>query len=281
MFLFPSLYFFCLYNFVYPTFFSDISNGLITNVTNYILLIRKELNDDVLMNLKKVIKSIFLVIIILLVVSVGLVAYTYFTGHTSQTIATTDIGYVTKEVDNIYESNMTMVIITGIHPRETLAIEPEVDAARMFALTHNVNMIIYNVTVTKDAADYKNSRANGEKLVAEHILPDINRTDARVVIISHSHIEGYGEGFYVATPEMDEPSVHLAESIRDGGIGFNYYPRTGNEEYKSTSAILVSKPLAQSGYPTLVYEIPENITTMDSTMRTNNLLTKCYEILKG
>lgn len=231
------------------------------------------------MGFKRLLRNIVLVVVIVLVISVGLVAYTYFTGHSSETIASVDIGYVTKETNNIYESNNTMVIITGIHPRETLAIEPEVDAARLFALTHNVNMITYNVTVTQDASDYSRSRSNGEKLVADYILPDINTTDARVVIISHSHIPSYGEGFYVATPEMDDASVSLAESVKSGGIDFNYYPVTGDEEYKSSSAVLVSKPLARSGYPTLVYEIPENITSTDSTRRTYDLLDKCYELL--
>lgn len=189
------------------------------------------------------------------------------------------MGYVKKEVNNLYESNETMIIITGIHPRETLAIDPEVNSARLFAITHQVNMIIYNVTVTKDASDYSKSRANGEHLVAEYVVPDINTTNSGVVIISHSHIPSYGEGFYVATPEMDDKSVNLANSIKNSGIDFNYYPVTDNMEYKSTSAVLVSKPVAQAGYPTLVYEIPENITSQESTVRTYDLLNKCYELI--
>lgn len=229
--------------------------------------------------MKNIIKKVLALIFILLMMSIALVSYTYFTGHQTKLIGNESIGYVTKEIDNIYESNNTMVIITGIHPRETLAIEPEIEAARLFALYHQANVIIYNVTVTQDPTDYSKGRANGEKLVADYVVPDIKTTNSKVVIISHSHIEGYGEGFYVATPEMDQASVDLANNIKNGGIDFNYYPRTGDEEYHSTSAELVSKPVAQAGYPTLVYEIPENITNQDSTFRTMDLLNKCYEIL--
>ena len=231
--------------------------------------------------MNKTLKNILLVILIILLVSIAFMGYTYFTFHKTSTLAKMDIGYVTKEENNFYHSNLTMVIITGIHPRETLAIGPEVEATRMFSLTHQVNMITYNVTVTQDPEDYSKGRANGEKLVAEKVLPDINKTDAKIVIISHSHIPGYGEGFYVATPAMDQPSVSLAEKIKNSGIDFNYYPAREDMEYKSTSAVLVSKPLAESGYPTLVYEIPENITESDSTSRTMDLLETSYKLIKN
>ncbi|RAP49138.1 MAG: hypothetical protein BZ136_03730 [Methanosphaera sp. rholeuAM74] len=224
-------------------------------------------------------KKFLAIIFIILMICVAFFGYTYFTGHRTSVIAQTDAGYVTKEVDNFYESDKTMVIITGIHPRETLAIDPEIESARLFALRNQVNMIIYNVTVTRDPTDYAKGRANGEKLVADYVVPDIMNTDAKVVIISHSHIPTYGEGYYVATPEMDDASVKLATDIKNGGISFNYYPKTGNEEYNSTSAVLVSKPVARAGYPTLVYEIPEDISSQEATLRTQDLLDKCYELL--
>lgn len=140
-------------------------------------------------------------------------------------------------------------------------------------------MVNYNVTVTKDPEDYKNSRYNGEHLVSEFVLPDIYKSKADAVIISHSHIEGYGEGFYIATPAMDEASVKLAENIKNSEIDFNYYKTPENTTYESTSIELVSKPLADAGYPTLVYEIPENITEQESTDRTYDLLVKTYDLL--
>ena len=104
----------------------------------------------------------------------------------------------------------------------------------------------------------------------DYVNPDVTTSDADAVIISHSHNADYGEGFYVATPEMDNASVEMAEKIEKNS-DFNYYPVTGNESYKSTSAVLVSKPIAQAGYPTLVYEIPENIVENDATAKTKEL----------
>ena len=122
----------------------------------------------------------------------------------------------------------------------------------------------------EDAKNYDKGRANGEALVHDYVNPDVTSSDADAVIISHSHNPNYGEGFYVATPDMDDASVGIAEKISQTS-DFNYYPVTGNETYKSTSAVLVSKPIAEAGYPTFVYEIPEDIWESTSTEKTKEL----------
>ena len=113
-------------------------------------------------------------------------------------------------------------------------------------------------------------RANGESLVHDYVNPNVTASDADAVIISHSHNPEYGEGFYLATPAMDNASVSIASKISESS-DFNYYPVTGNETYKSTSAALVSKPIAQAGYPTFVYEIPEDIWESTATDKTKEL----------
>jgi len=180
-------------------------------------------------------------------------------------------GTVEKFVYGNASANKTIVLITGIHPRETLAIEPEIKAAKEWvAGKDDVKIIHYQVNVTKNPKDYEEGRAEGESLVHDFVNPDVISSDADCVIISHSHIESYGEGFYLATPEMDNASCTIAYKINET-TDFNYYPRTGNETYLSTSATLVSKPIAQAGYITFVYEIPEDITEQDATGKTKEL----------
>ncbi len=162
-----------------------------------------------------------------------------------------------------------IALITGIHPREKLSIDPEIEAAKQYG-NDDVKILHYKVTVTQDAEDYEKGRANGESLVHDYVNPHVTSSDADAVIISHSHIPTYGEGFYLATPEMDNASVDIATKISETS-DFNYYPVTGNETYKSTSAVLVSKPIAQAGYPTFVYEIPEDIWESTSTDKAKEL----------
>lgn len=185
--------------------------------------------------------------------------------NTTGIIGENDLGTVEKYVYGNPNATKTIALITGIHPREKLSIDPEIKAAKEFGNeTNDTKILHYQVNVTKDPKNYKKGRANGESLVHDFVNPDVTHSDADCVIISHSHVEWYGEGFYLATPEMDKPSVKIAKKINNT-TDFGYYPRTGNETYKSTSAVLVSKPIAQAGYPTFVYEIPENITKQNST----------------
>lgn len=185
------------------------------------------------------------------------------------TLANTSIGAVEMGVAGNENATTCIALITGIHPRETLSMDPEILAAREYG-NDDVKIINYKVTVTKNPENYKEGRANGESLVHNYVNPSVIQSDADAVIISHSHNPDYGEWFYLATPEMDNASVTIAEKISQSS-DFNYYPVTGNETYKSTSAVLVSKPIAQAGYPTFVYEIPEDITERTSTDKTKEL----------
>ncbi|MDZ4171150.1 MAG: hypothetical protein U1C19_03210 [Methanobacteriaceae archaeon] len=193
-----------------------------------------------------------------------------------------DRGYVTKDVYNHYgESKIKIAIVTGIHPRESISIVPEQWSAKVFALLTPVEIINYNIVVQKNPQHYTMGRNNGEGLAADYILPDVKKSDYNLVIISHAHQEGYGDGYYVATPQMDNPSVSIAQSIKSSSYNFNYYPASKKVKYKSSSALLFSKPLALAGYPTLVYEIPENITSLESFLRTYDLLKLSNEILNS
>lgn len=216
--------------------------------------------------------KIMLLIILLLILGVVILNDNYQNQHAPyKVLANNTLGTVEKLIYGNSSANNTISIITGIHPREKLAINPEIKAAKEYADEHNdVKIIHYQVNVTKDPKNYKKGRANGESLIHDFVNPDITRTDADCVIISHSHVDWYGEGYYIATPKMDNKSVKIAKKIKKHS-DFGYYPRTGNESYKSTSAKLVSCPIAEAGYPTFVYEIPENITKKDSTQWTKDL----------
>jgi len=210
--------------------------------------------------------KIILIVVLLIILGIIIHSENYQENHTAyKVLGNNSLGTVERIIYGNESAANSIALITGIHPREKLSINPEIKAAKEYADEHDdVKIIHYQVNVTKDPKDYKKSRANGESLVHDFVNPDVNTTDAKAVIISHSHVEWYGEGFYLATPEMDNASVEIAKKINETSH-FGYYPKTGNESYQSTSAVLVSCPIAKAGYPTFVYEIPENITKQDST----------------
>lgn len=222
-------------------------------------------------NLKNKTKIILIVVLLLILGCLFFMGGKGTDQSQSTVLGDTENGTVEKFIYGNPNADKTIALITGIHPREPLSIDPEIKAAKEWADEHNDAKIIhYQVNVTKDPQDYENGRAHGEGLVHDYVNPDVTNSDAKCVIISHSHIPTYGQGFYLATPEMDNASVNIAEKISNQS-DFNYYPVTGGETYKSTSAVLVSKPIAQAGYPTFVYEIPEDITEQDSTDKAKEL----------
>ena len=234
-------------------------------------------NGDIINNKTKII----LIVVFLAIVGV-LFAYDSISNTTGDTAVKhweNDVGTVDKYVFGNANSATELVLIAGIHPREPLAIEPEIKAAKEFAKGHDVKFTVYHVNVTKNATDYQASRDNGESLVHDYINPDVNTTNGKAVIISHSHIEGYGEGFYLATPAMDDASVDIAQKIANSS-DFNYFPTNKSQPFKATSATLVSKPIADAGYPTFVYEIPENITEEDSTNKAIELFGMMFDLVK-
>ena len=220
------------------------------------------------MNLNRKTK-IIIILVVIIIFAIVIFGHGNYNEITYETLANTSIGTVEVGVSGNENATKCIALITGIHPRETLSIDPEIEAAKQFG-NDDVKILHYKVTVTDSPEDYDVGRQNGESLVHDYVNPHVTESDADAVIISHSHNADYGEGFYLATPEMDDASVSIAKNI-EGSSDFNYYPVTGNETYKSTSAVLVSKPIAQAGYPTFVYEIPEDIWESTATDKTKEL----------
>ncbi|QHN07381.1 hypothetical protein [Methanothermobacter sp. THM-2] len=193
------------------------------------------------------------------------------------TIGSDSRGYVTKDVYAHYgKQDIKIAVVTGIHPREEVSVAPVQWASRAFTLLP-VEVALYSINVEDNPMDYRKGRASGEGLATTYILPDVTKSDYDLVIIAHAHAPGYGEGFYVATPQMDEPSVRIAEDLREEG--FNYYPVSGKTVYRSSSARLFSRPLAAAGYPTLVYEVPEWSSAYEVFFMTLKLLRATSSVL--
>ena len=114
------------------------------------------------------------ILIILLLIIGGIV---YFETHnyneiTYTTLANTSIGTVEVGISGNENASKCIALITGIHPRETLSIEPEIQAAREFG-GDDVKIINYKVTVTQNPEDYNEGRANGESLVHDYVNPHV------------------------------------------------------------------------------------------------------------
>ena len=78
-----------------------------------------------------------------------------------------------------------------------------------FALNHDAEIINYQVNVTKDSEDFYSGRANGESLVHDYVVSDVEKSDLDLVIIGHDHEDGYGEGYITL-----ETKVHRLKAVQ-------------------------------------------------------------------
>lgn len=197
------------------------------------------------------------------------------------TIGSNSKGYVTKEV---YASpgphQVKIAVITGMHPRELHATDLVPQVVKQFALQNNVEIVNYQVIVTDQPQNFDIGRSNGQALVAQYVIPDIKKSNDSLVIICHDHQQGYGTGYYIATPTHDTKSIALGQSVHKLLPQFNYYP--GSTDSKESSSIAqVDEPLTQAGYPVFVYEIPEWVGDAEANNMTYKLLNTSLNAIKG
>lgn len=215
-------------------------------------------------------------VIIIILLIVGFLIFT----QPSEEIGSNNLGYVEKISYDYYgNAPVKIVIISGMHSRETLHKSVLPLVASTFALTHNCKVINYKVTVTNHSEDFTIGRANGEQLVHDFVVDDLKKEGgANLTIIGHDHEDGYGSGYYVATPTMDNVSVSLAESVTPS-IHFNHYKRDTSVVSQSTSINNVDYPILNAGSPVFVYEIPENDNFVFAFIRSFTLLESSYNHL--
>jgi hypothetical protein len=204
-------------------------------------------------------KLLFIVpFIIVVILAVSLLPNTTTESSQNSIIGSDASGYVTKEV---YSYNSTpkakIAVITGMHPRELISTDQVPQIAKQFAIQNKVEIINYHITVTDQPQNFEIGRDNGQALTAKYVIPDIKKSDCKLVIIAHDHQKGYGNGSYIATPTRDDKSLALGEAVHKITPLLNFYPGLPNTQPKSSSITEVDQPLAKAGFPVFVYEIPE------------------------
>ncbi len=223
-------------------------------------------------------KSSVLLIILLAVVSVYLFAN--FSQHS--TLGSNQQGYVTKDVYSHYGNPQAKIaVVTGMHPRENLSTNTVPLVVKIFALTNNVEIVNYHVTVTDQPDDFYAGRENGQALVAQYVIPDVKQSDYQLVIVAHDHEQGYGEGYYIATPTHDSKSVTLGEAVHQLLPLFNYYSGSSTSREKSSSISQVDRPMTNAGFPVFVYEIPEWNTQIQAVQMTYQLFSASSKAIKA
>jgi hypothetical protein len=214
-----------------------------------------------------------IIIILFVFLLIGLGVYFFVNYHEVSNIGSNTLGYVEKDVYSHYpKPSVKIAVVSGMHPRENLSKEVLPNVVKNFSSNNNVEIVNYKVVVLDNPDNFVLSRANGEKLVHDFVIPDIKASDFDLVIIGHDHEKGYGDGFYIATPSMDSKSVDLAEKVIKKIPVFNYYKRSTEKAPESTSITNVDNPIVKTGTPLFVYEIPEWLSSEEAYLKSYDLV---------
>jgi len=191
-------------------------------------------------------------------------------------------GSVTKDVYSHYGTpTVRIAVITGMHPREELASNMVPQAIKLFALLNRVEIADYHVTVQDQPDNFTIGRNNGEAMVAQYAISDIIQSNYQLVIVSHDHEQGYGEGYYIATPTHDDKSLSIGEAVHQLLSYFNFYPGSNNVKAQASSIIVVDYPITNAGIPVLVYEMPEWHNFLESLYHTYKLIQASSTVLES
>ena len=111
--------------------------------------------------LKRNTKIGLIVVLAIVIGSIVIFETVHYNNIEYTTLGNTSIGTVEVGISGNENATKAIALITGIHPRETLSIEPEIEAARQFG-NDDVKIIHYKVTVTENPENYAEGRANGK-----------------------------------------------------------------------------------------------------------------------
>ena len=204
--------------------------------------------------------------------------YSFVNTHESLEIGSESTGYVVKDTySHCSNPSGKIAIVTGMHPRETLSSQILPTVIKIYTVLNDVEIVNYHITVLDNPENFDKGRYNGEKLVHDYVLKDIAKSNFNLVIIAHDHEEGYGEGFYIATPSMDSKSITLANKVMKELPNFNYYQRNLSKPLKSSSIQMVDNPIVATGTPLFVYEIPEWLGFLEAFIESYSLIDASFK----
>jgi hypothetical protein len=148
-------------------------------------------------------------------------------------------------------SNVKIVYIIGIHPREFFAHKTAYDA--LFADNGSLKYCyyIYRINVTKNPDVYEAGRMAGQLLGHDYVVPDIIKKNYTMVLDIHSNVgsSGYTTKDFVFAPLNNSRSKKIAEDIVSESKSLIYfYPEP------QTSPSFVTIPIINSGIPAIISE---------------------------
>lgn len=230
--------------------------------------------------MKKIIKILFIIMILLIIFAGIITLIQQDTQHSIQLDEYTTIignnsnGTVYKITCGNNSSDDTAIVILGVHSLESGIHNATNESIINFTKDNSLNkkFIVYFIKLNfKDSglntSDYDTNRHMGEMLANEYVLPDIEKYDPYVIIDVHEMESYWDKQRYVGV--IDNKSSVTMDYAYKLGENLSYPVYTVNA---GTSPEWVTKPLAKNNYNVILFETAQIDTQHNKTQTARDLV---------
>ena len=160
-------------------------------------------------------------------------------------------GWAEKEVYGNQNSNETIVIITGVHPRESGFHNATAAALKDKSQFLSKNYTLYKIHVTKSPMHFTIGRMNGQLIANKIVVPDVIKTKPKFVMDIHEDLwkdAGYKYPRFIYPISRDNETLNYLNNIIGKMPFLKMYSPGGS------SPLYVTKPISNAGIHAMVYE---------------------------
>lgn len=160
-------------------------------------------------------------------------------------------GYVEKEVYGNQNSNETIAIITGVHPREFEFHNATAAALNDKSRFLSKRYILYKIHVTKNTMHFTIGRMNGQLLANKFVVQDVIQIKPQLVVDIHEDLGqevGYKYSRFIYPISKNDETMNYLNNITQNMPFLKIYSPGGS------SPSYVTKPIARKKICTMVYE---------------------------
>ncbi len=200
---------------------------------------------------KKIILIIIILILAVSIVKVSWNANSIENNSSGLILGNKSYGYVEKEVYGNQDSEETIAIITGVHPRESGFHNATAAALKNKSQFLSKKYVIYKIHVTKSPLHFTIGRMNGQLIANKIVVPDVIKTKPQLVVDIHEDLwkeTGYKYPRFIYPVSKDDETMNYVNNITQNISFLKKYSPGGS------SPLYVTKPIANKGIHAIVYE---------------------------
>ena len=198
-----------------------------------------------------ILTSIFIILAFLIAVASLNTPSSLVNNSSGEVIGNKSYGYVEKEVYGNLSASQTIVIITGVHPRESGFHNITSAALKDKSSSLSKKYILYRIHVTKNPMHFTIGRMNGQLLANYFVVPDVIKANPQFVVDIHEDLwteAGYKYPRFIYPISKDNITRNYLNTIVQAMPFLKIYSPGGS------SPKYVTKPISKAGIHVMVYE---------------------------